>query len=212
MNIIKHLLFTFIALFMLFVLTRTFKHPLKEYYGSTDSYVYSKGNASDSVRAEIIDLLNAFQRGYTERDTAQVEAFIRELFAEDNLLILGTMPHEICIGRKGVSRLIFADWYRWGDCTFLMDNANISVNGNTAWISTIGYVDMDLSSLLVLPLRLTATIIQDQSAWKFQQMQFQFDLDLTFALITTILLIIWSIIAMIQLVFVTSKRLNNARN
>ena len=211
MKILKHLLYTIFALFMLYILAITLQHPHKEYYDSHDSYIFSKGNAPEHVRTEIIQLLKKFQDGYTKRDTSQVKSFIQQLFSEENIFILGTMPHEICIGHKEVSRLVFADWYRWGDCTFLIDNANISTNGNVAWISTIGYVKFDLSSLLVLPLRLTAVIVKEKDVWKFQQIQFQFDLDLTFVLVTLILMIIWSMISMIKLVFVTIRFLKQPK-
>jgi len=202
MRILRHLLFTLLALIILYLLTRNFQHSHEEYYESSDSFIYSKGNAPDSVRVEIIQLLYAFQEGYTKRDTSLVETFMQQLFTEDNVLILGTMPNEICIGTKEAKRLVHSDWEGWGDCSFMMDIASVSAYGNTAWISTIGFVKFDMSRFLVLPLRLSAVIIKENNLWKFQQVQFQFDLDLTFLLVTIIITILWSAVSLVMLAVV----------
>jgi hypothetical protein len=207
MKIVKHLLYTIFALFILYLLTRTLEHPHEDFYGSTNSFVYSKGNAPYDVRTEVIHQLNMFQDGYIKRDTSQIKPFMQQLFVEENLLILGTMPNENCIGHKEATRLVFADWYRWGDCTFLIDNANVSSYGDVAWISTIGYVKFDLSSLLVLPLRLTGIMVNENDVWKFQQMQFQFDLNLTFLLVTIIFMIIWLSVSLLSLTIVIVRNL-----
>jgi hypothetical protein len=202
MKIVKHLLCAGFALFILFVLTRTLGHPHKDHYDSRHTFIFSKGNAPEDVRTEISGLLNEFQEGYTRRDTSQIKSFMERLFSSENVLILGTMPHEICIGHEEATRLVFADWYRWGDCTFLMDNANISSFGEVAWISTVGYVKFDLSRLLVLPLRLSAVAVKEHDVWKFQQMQFQFDLDLTFLLVGIVIVALWLAINVLKLIVV----------
>lgn len=66
------------------------------------------------------------------------------LFFHENLLVLGTMPDEIYTNYEDVSEVIYSDWLAWGDVTLLMDNANISSNGNTAWIAAIGSVTFDV--------------------------------------------------------------------
>ncbi len=204
MKILVRLLYTIFALFMLYALSRTLEDPHEDFSPSQDSFIFSKGNSPDSIRTEIIDQLNKFQDGYTKRDTSLIKSFMQQLFAEENALILGVMPNEIFIGQKGVKRLLFGDWNRgrWGDCTFLIENTNISSHGDVAWVSTIGNIKMDLSSYLVLPLRLTGVMVKENGFWKFQQMQFQFDLDLTFVLIAIFLTIIWVAISTIRLIVV----------
>lgn len=155
---------------------------------------------------EIIHQLNKFQEGYTKRDTSQIKLFMEELFSKENVLILGTQPNEICIGHRAATRLVFADWKQWGDCTFLINNSNISSSGNVAWFSTTGYVKFDLSSLLVLPLRLTGVMVYENEIWKFQQMQFQFDLDLTNVLVTIITMIIWLSVSLLWLTVIIVRR------
>ncbi|MCK7539421.1 MAG: hypothetical protein MZV63_55205 [Marinilabiliales bacterium] len=53
---------------------------------------YSKGNAPDSTRKEIIGQLNKFQEGYSNRDTSQVGAFMESLYSRENLLDSGNEP------------------------------------------------------------------------------------------------------------------------
>ncbi len=191
MKIIQQVFRVVLISVLLYSVIIILSHPHKAYYDANDTFIFSIGNAPDSIRSEIIEQLHKFQAGYTDRDTSQVKTFMEQLFSQESLLILGTMPHEILIGRDKSSKLIFSDWKSWGDCTFLMDNAYISTSGNVAWISTIGYVKFDLSRFLILPLRLSAVMINENHIWKFQYMQFQFDLDFTFLLITIMLLIIW---------------------
>jgi hypothetical protein len=182
-------------------------HPHSDYYDAKDDYIFSSGNAPDSVRSEIVEKLNKFQAGYTQRDTTQLKPFMDQLFSHENTLVLGTMPNEILIGHKRVSRLVFSDWMTWGDCTFLMNNAHISTSGDVAWISTIGYVKFDMSRYLILPLRLSAVMVKENLTWKFQYMQFQFDLDFTFLLLTIILLMIWLMVSLAVLTVMIVKRL-----
>lgn len=174
--------------FTLFLATR----PLQSSYDSVsdlaDSFFFSTGNAAEDDRAEIVRQLKAFQEGYEKRDTGSVNSFMRELFSSDNVLILGTMPQEVYVGYDEASSLVFDDWASWGDCKFLMDGARISVHGDVAWFATIGYVEFDLSSLLVLPLRLTGVLVREEDTWKLQQVQYQFDLDLSFYLLSIVAL------------------------
>jgi hypothetical protein len=187
------------------------RHPHREYYEARDEHVYSPGNAPDSVRAEIVAQLHKFQAGYARRDTDQLEPFMEQLFSQENVLVLGTMPAEILIDHEKVARLVRSDWRSWGDCTFLMDNAHISTSGNVAWISTIGYVKFDMSRFLVLPLRLSAVMVKEDLAWKFQYMQFQFDMDFSPLLLTLILLMIWLLASLVCLTVMIVKKLKKSQ-
>ena len=187
-------------------------HPHEAYYDANDAFIFSIGNAPDSIRSDIVEQLHKFQYGYTDRDTTQIKPFMDQLFSEENILVLGTMPNEILFGKEKVSKLVFSDWKRWGDCTFLMNNAHISTSGNVAWISTIGYVKFDLSRFLILPLRLSAVMVKEHLTWKFQYMQFQFDLDFTFLLLTIMLLIVWLTASIVKLTIMTIKIIRKTNN
>ena len=148
----------FISL-LLFLSVIIFKHTHDYAYDDKDIYVYSEGNAPDSIRQEILQVLRQFQEGYTNRDTSVLHEYMYQLFSKENILILGTMPQEVCEGLEEAEDLVRSDWESWGDCTFFIDNANISVNEGTAWFSTLGHVEFDLTSMLDPPLRLTGTMV-----------------------------------------------------
>ena len=111
-----------------------------------------------------------------------------DLFSQENILILGTMPNEIYSGYDESTDLVRSDWLEWGDVRLLVQNANISTQGNVAWISTIGFVEFDLSRFLLLPLRFSGVLVQEDFGWKFQQVQFEFDLDSSFTVMAILLL------------------------
>jgi hypothetical protein len=159
-GILLRILLLFIILLLV---TRIFKKADEKIISSPVKAFYSKGNAPDSTRMEIINQLNNFQAGYSKRDSKNIDTFMQSLYSRENILILGTMPGEIYSGYKKATRLVKSDWESWGECKFEIDSANISASGNTAWFSTGGYVKFDLSSLLVIPLRLTGIMVkQDQ--------------------------------------------------
>jgi hypothetical protein len=109
------------------------------------------------------------------------------------------MPNEVFKGYENAARLVKSDWESWGDCRFAIDSAHISSSGNTAWFSTKGYVEFDLSGLLVLPLRLTGIMVKEDQEWKFRQQQFQFDIDFSFSLIAILVITAWIFISIITL-------------
>jgi len=212
MKDIFRILLRIILLFIILLLvTRIFKKADEKIILSPVKSFYSKGNAPDSTRMEIINQLNKFQDGYSKRNTKNIDTFMHSLYSKDNILILGTMPNEVCKGYEKATKLVKSDWESWGDCKFEIDSANISASGNTAWFSTRGYVEFDLSSLLVIPLRLTGIMVKQDQEWKFQHQQFQFDVDFSFSLIATLVISCWILIYIITLAIKTIKmpRKNN---
>lgn len=194
---------------VLFLVTRIFKKADEQKFLSPGIAVYSKGNAPDSTRKEIVSQLNKFQDGYSKRDISLIDTFMQSLYSRESILILGTMPGEIFIGYERARYLVKSDWESWGDCRFIIDSANISSIGNTAWFSTRGYVQFDLSRLLVLPLRLTGIMVKEDQVWKFRQQQFQFDLDFSFALIAILVLSIWIIVSVVNLAIVSARAIKD---
>jgi len=189
-----------LSMLALIVLWGTFSIPHQAYYDGEKSYPYSEGNAPAEIRERIQQQLSYFEKGYLERDVEILEEYCNRLVSKENILILGTMPGEIYSGHEAASELIETDWLYWGDVHYLMDHANISVKDSVAWVSTIGYVEFDMSRFLVLPLRYSATMVLEDSDWKFQQMQFQFDLDNIKILMVIILLLLTSIAFLIRII------------
>ena len=188
----------FVAL-LLFLGTSVLKDRYHGSFAPADEYVYARGSAPDDVRVAVIERLHAFERGYVQRDPEQLEPFMAELFSKSNILILGTMPREVFLDLEQATDLVGSDWEAWGDCRFSIDNAHVSSQGDVAWFSTVGYVEFDLSSLLVLPLRLTGVLAREEGEWRFQHLQFQFDLDFSYLLLLNVLLAGWLLVSVASL-------------
>ena len=185
----------------LFITTRTFVIPHQDFQEDTSLFLYDEGNASPEVRAEILQQLELFQKGYTERDTSILESYMEQLFSKENILILGVMPGEIYSGYVEAADLVSSDWLYWGDVEMLIESSNISASDSVAWFSMIGHVVFDMSSWLDLPLRVSGVMVQEEQSWKFQQLQFQFDLNMTWVLYVIILLSILLLVSIIRLVY-----------
>jgi len=186
----------------LFITTKTFEIPHQEYQDDPSRFLYDQGNASPALRAEIMEQLELFQEGYEKRDTSILESYMDQLFSRENMLILGTMPGEIYSGYVEAADLVSSDWLLWGDVYMLVESSNISASDSVAWFSMIGHVEFDMSSLLDLPLRVSGVMVREDMSWKFQQLQFQFDLNNLWVLYATILLAIMLLASLIRLVFV----------
>ena len=200
MKIIKNILMTAFSGLLLFVLLFAVGKPDDLHFDAGDDFPFSQGNASGDVRSAILQQLHEFQDGYTRRDPSQADEFATRLFSLDNIVILGTMPDEIFIGYEQATQLVESDWRYWGDCKFLMENAQISVSGHVAWFSTIGTVQMDGINI-VLPLRLSGVLVEEDSVWRFQQLQFQFDLKLGFLILVISLLLGWLLVNVLLVLF-----------
>ena len=189
------------AIIALLILWKSFENPHQEYYDGQSRYPFEKGNAPEDIRNSILTQLNFFAQGYVDRDVENLDEFCSSLISKDNILILGTMPHEIYNGFAEASDLVESDWLYWGDVHFLMEDANVSLHDSVVWVSTIGYVEFDMSRMLVLPLRFSGVMVNEESDWKFQQMQFQFDLNNMQILIAILLLLLTSIGFLIRSVY-----------
>lgn len=202
LKILLRLVFLFVVLFLV---ARTFQRADEEGILTPAKAAFTKGNAPDSVRNEIIGQLIKFRQGYADRDTSQVDAFMESLYSRENILILGTGPREVFRSYDGAAYLVRADWESWGDCRFMVDSASISSAGDVAWFATRGYVEFDLSKLLVLPLRLTGVMVKEDRVWKFTQQQFQFDIDFSFSLLVILLITAWILVSLVALVIVSVR-------
>ncbi len=169
------------------------------------SFAFSRGSAPDDVRAEVLAQLQEFQRGYRSRDVSQLAAFLQRLFSSDNLLILGTQPREVSVGSAQAADLVSGDWRSWGDCTFDVDRTHVSVHQDVAWFATTGRVRFDLSRFLILPLRLSGVMVREAEGWRIRYLQFQLDLDNSFALLVLFVLVGWVAVMVITLVVRTAR-------
>ncbi len=94
---------------------------------------------------EVRETLSKFQAGYTARDTSKIDQFMK-LFSQSNeieLIGIGASArraYEWFQGTEEVADIIKGDWTYWGNVLLDIDGAKISVNGETAWLSTTGTV------------------------------------------------------------------------
>lgn len=165
------------------------------------------GSASPEVRGAVLRQLEIFQNGYTKRDVKQLDSFMDRVFSRQRPIVLGTMPGEIYTDFGEVTKLVRTDWESWGDCRFRLEETQISAVGDVAWFATVGSVKFDLSRFLVLPLRLTGVMVNENGTWKMRQAQFQFDLDLSTLLVAQILLVIWLAINILLLAVMLYRQL-----
>ena len=186
----------------LFLTVLTFKMTNPEYHEDPGLFIYDQGNALPEDRAAILEQLDLFKTGYTNRDTSILESYMDQLFSSENILILGTMPGEIFSGYIEAADLVSSDWLYWGDVHMQPGGANISVQDSVAWFSMIGNVEFDMSSLLNLPLRISGVMVMGEQDWKFEQLQFQFDLDTRWVLYVIMILSLLLLLSFIRLVIV----------
>ncbi len=165
------------------------------------------GNATPEVRTAVLNQLERFQEGYTKRDVKQLDAYMQAVFSRERPILLGTMPGELYVGYPQVTQLIREDWKSWGDCRFRFDQTQISAVGNVAWFATVGSVKFDLSRYLVLPLRLTGVMANENGVWKIRQAQFQFDLDLSNLLLAQALTAAWMAVSALLLAVSVYRKL-----
>jgi hypothetical protein len=205
MSLTRRLAATALNVGLLALLLLVYKHPHAGAYGNPDAFVFGRGNAPADVRDQIVRQLDAFQAGYRDRDLTGLRSFSNRLLA-DQVTALGTMPQEIYVGREAVDDLVRSDWESWGDCTFFPGTAHVSSRGDVAWFAMMGYVEFDLSRFLVLPLRVSGVLTRADTQWTFTQLQFQFDLDLSFLLLTDLVLIAWLVVNVVLLLWILFRR------
>ena len=87
---------------------------------------------------EIRQLLQAFQDGYTRRDTNQVDSFM-ELFTADAEVIgtNGVKPgvDEWYLDRASARELVEGDWQGWGDLRLDLESMSVSSRGDAGWVA-----------------------------------------------------------------------------
>ncbi len=96
-----------------------------------------------SPQSEILALLTTFQHGYTQRDPAKLDEFMR-LFtpAAEAIGTNGIRPSqgEWLRGHEAVRTLIEGDWQSWGDFQLDFDSLQIHAQTDAAWVSALATV------------------------------------------------------------------------
>lgn len=95
--------------------------------------------------SEIRTTLQKFQDGYTARDLARLDDFMQIFAPTDEIEMIGIgaakrAANEWFEGASRIREIVEGDWTYWGDVRLNVEGAKITVNGETAWLSTTGTV------------------------------------------------------------------------
>ena len=95
---------------------------------------------------EVRDVLQKFQRGYDERNLAELEQFLALFVPSSAVELIGIGAaerggYEWFEGIDKVREIIKSDWEYWGDVKIDVAGAKITVNGDTAWLTTTGTLE-----------------------------------------------------------------------
>lgn len=90
----------------------------------------------------ITKVLEIFEQGYLERDTAKLNEWCSAILF-DNIEIIGTYSMHIdtrewCTGMEKATELFRNDWLNWGDLSINLNNAHINYDNDLAWVSFEG--------------------------------------------------------------------------
>lgn len=201
MSITKRTLMLLFSVVLFFLLWRLYTPNQSAWHSASE---WSK--ALPEVRSGVLQTLESLQEGYTQRDSRRLDTFMNRVFSREHPVVLGTVPGEIFIGYGEVTKLVQDDWQGWGDCRFRLQETEVSGSGDVAWFATVGSVKFDLSRLLVVPLRLTGVMVNENGVWKIRQAQFQFDLDVSRLLLGQIVAAIWVAVNFVLLAVTVFRR------
>lgn len=100
---------------------------------------------------EVRKKLQVFQDGYIKRDVKYVDGYMKEVFLQDeDLIVIGTDADELCLGVDAARGIVESDWKYWGDFKFNVDNALISVNGDVAYFTTKAFLERNITDKTML--------------------------------------------------------------
>lgn len=98
-------------------------------------------NAIEDIRL----VLQTFQDGYSARDLSQLDQFMTLFVQSDQIELIGIGAaerggNEWFQGVEQVRDIVEGDWTYWGNVMLDVPGAKITVNGDTAWLSTQGKI------------------------------------------------------------------------
>ena len=101
------------------------------------------------ARQAILDLLHAFQAGYTRRDLAHVDAFMA-LFLPDAEVIGTNGVHpdhdEWYTSRDAARELVIGDWEGWGDLRLDLERVSIHARDAVGWVAATAIVSQTIGA------------------------------------------------------------------
>lgn len=102
-----------------------------------ESYLTMPEPVKNEDTEQVRKVLEVFQEGYTKRDVAYVEEYLKKVFlGDEQQIVIGTDAGELCFGIDRIRGIVTSDWKYWGDFSMNVEEAHIAVNGETAYFST----------------------------------------------------------------------------
>jgi hypothetical protein len=95
--------------------------------------------------SQVRSAFQKFQDGYTARDVARLDEFMKLFVQDDSIEMIGVgaskrSANEWFEGSARIREIVESDWLYWGDVQFDVEGARITVRGEAAWLSTTGTV------------------------------------------------------------------------
>jgi hypothetical protein len=97
----------------------------------------------DDAIAEVREVFQRFQEGYTARDPSRLDEFMNLFVPSEEAELIGIGAsvrggNEWFQGPGAIREIIESDWTYWGDVILDVEGAKISLRGDVAWLSTSG--------------------------------------------------------------------------
>ena len=120
---------------------------------------------------EIREVLSNFQNGYTNRDTSEIDEFLK-MFSDD-IVYMGIASHEFFNGKESVRKLTVWDWNKWFDLKIPLDEIDIRTDNNVAWFEVVGESGPWRDGR-TYEIRMLGSLIKNKDKWLFKQICFSY--------------------------------------
>ncbi len=95
----------------------------------------------------ILAKIEYLQTAYQKRDLSKLDEFMDYLYGDnEKISMIGTSDNEVYFTKENAKKLYAGDWQYWGDLDLQVENAEIRLNGDTAWIHLPGTVKSSFST------------------------------------------------------------------
>lgn len=133
---------------------------------------HAQTNDNDqSSRDEVVKVLQEFQDGYTQRDTAVIDEFL-EMFTDD-IVYMGVASHEFFKGKESVRKLTIWDWLRWFDLKIPVEKVDIRIANEVAWFEVVGESGPWRNGN-TYEIRMVGSLLKNKNKWMFKQICFSY--------------------------------------
>ena len=124
-----------------------------------------------SDRDRVVQVLQQFQDGYTNRDTLVIDEFLK-MFTND-IVYMGVASHEFFKGKESVRKLTLWDWRKWFDLKIPVEKVDIRIDNGVAWFEVVGESGPWRNGK-TYEIRMVGSLLKDKDKWMFKQICFSY--------------------------------------